>query len=225
MKQETLIWTRAKHPNIHTFLGFRVASEPQLIGPWCKNGNLSDYLVFNPQLSTYDKLRLIHQSALGLTYLHNLLPPICHGDIKPENILINDSGEAAISDFGLSRVIESLEVHTGLTTSGGTKGTFVYCAPELAVGLEDRPTCESDVYSFGGLTLSVMSGEVPYHGIKSAGVILKRIMEGKVPQPSDHKAIPGNDTLWSLMRNCWKNEASDRPSMRDVITEVCTVSD
>lgn len=51
MKRETLIWTRAKRRNIHTFLGFRLASEPQLIGPWCKNGNLSGYLIFNPQLS------------------------------------------------------------------------------------------------------------------------------------------------------------------------------
>ncbi|KAG9037376.1 hypothetical protein FS837_001440 [Tulasnella sp. UAMH 9824] len=156
MKRETLIWKRANHRNVHTFLGFRLAYEPQLISPWCSNGNLSDYLVFNPQLSTFNKLKLVHQSALGLEFLHGRNPPICHGDIKPQNVLINDACEAALSDFGLSRVIEGWEIRTGLTTSGGgLKATNAYTAPELFTAEKPKPSLEADIYAFGGLILAV----------------------------------------------------------------------
>ncbi|KAG8909655.1 hypothetical protein FRC00_009707, partial [Tulasnella sp. 408] len=152
MKRETLIWARAKHPHVHTFLGFRLSDEPQLISPWCSQGNLNDYVARHGNLSRNEKLRLIRQAALGLAYLHDQDPPICHADIKPENILINDSLDAVLSDFGVSRVLDSLAEHTGLTTTGGgVHGTYPYTAPELfnpmLLGeecLEAKPTCESD---------------------------------------------------------------------------------
>lgn len=80
-------------------------------------------------------------------------PPICHADIKPENILINAWLEAVLSDFGLSLVLEELGVPSGLTTSERVKGTLNYMAGELFLGA--KPTRESDVYAFGGLILTV----------------------------------------------------------------------
>lgn len=81
---------------------------------------------------------------------------MCHADIKPENVLINNSGEAALSDFGLSRVLLGLNMHSGLTTGTGVRGTPGYMAPELFDDDNtDGPTCKSDVYAFGGLILAV----------------------------------------------------------------------
>ncbi|KAG8929025.1 Receptor-interacting serine/threonine-protein kinase 2 [Tulasnella sp. 417] len=105
----------------------------------------------------------IHQAGLGLAYLHQRDPPICHGDIKPENILINDSMEAVLSDFGSSRVMDSLADHTGLTTTDGDhRGTLRYTAPELfnpqILGGDPSvlvTTCKTDVFAFGGVILTV----------------------------------------------------------------------
>lgn len=97
--------------------------------------------------------RQIHQTACGLAYLHSRTPPICHADIKPENILVNNQHEATLSDFGLSRVLEGLGVSSGLTTTERVKGTLNYMARELFEG--EKPNLETDVYAFGGLILTV----------------------------------------------------------------------
>lgn len=68
---------------------------------------------------------------------------------------MNDSEEAALSDFGLSRVLQSLDTRTGLTTSGGARGTHYYMAQELFAEDTPRANRESDVYAFGGLILRV----------------------------------------------------------------------
>lgn len=61
--------------------------------------------------------------------------------------------EAVLSDFGLSMVLEGLGVPSGLTTTERVKGTLNYMASELFEG--EKPSCESDVYAFGGLILTV----------------------------------------------------------------------
>lgn len=96
-----------------------------------------------------------YQAACGLEYLHSRSPPICHGDIKPQNVLINDELEAALSDFGLSRVLREVSEPSELTSSEAVKGTLNYMAIELLSEEEARPTPESDVYAFGGLILTV----------------------------------------------------------------------
>lgn len=67
--------------------------------------------------------------------------------------MIQDDLSAAITDFGVSRVMTSLGAHTGLTTEG-SGGTAGFQAVEL-FSEESRPTKASDVYAFGGLILSV----------------------------------------------------------------------
>lgn len=103
-------------------------------------------------------LSQIYQAAYGLEHLHSRTPPISHADVKPENVLVNDWCEAVLSDFGLSRVLHGLDIPSGFTTSETVKGTFRYKARELFDG--EQPTCESDVYAFGGLVLTVSSCKV-----------------------------------------------------------------
>lgn len=99
----------------------------------------------------------VFQAACGLEHLHAQKPPICHADIKPENVLVNDILQAALSDFGLSRVLDVFGHRSGFTTSEGVKGTYNYIAPELFNDEKPRPTPETDVYAFGGLILNVSS--------------------------------------------------------------------
>lgn len=75
-----------------------------------------------------------------------------HGDIKPDNMLVNDSQEAAICDFGLARIIQ--EMQTGFTTTAQGQGGKGYLDPEL-LDCEEKKTTHSDVYRFGGLVLYV----------------------------------------------------------------------
>lgn len=70
-------------------------------------------------------------------------------------MLINDELEAALSDFGLSRVLLGLEESSGLTTTGVVRGTLRYMAGELHLDETLRPNLETDVFAFGGLILTV----------------------------------------------------------------------
>lgn len=77
-----------------------------------------------------------------------------HGDIKPDNVLVTDSCEAALCDFGLARTIQ--EMSTGLTTTGRAIGAKGFVPPEHrdCEGPVEM-TSRSDVFAFGGLTLHV----------------------------------------------------------------------
>ncbi|KAG9048233.1 hypothetical protein FS837_000432 [Tulasnella sp. UAMH 9824] len=218
IKREVFIWSRANHPNVHPFLGYRTVPQPMLVSPWCQHGNLSDYLRDNPNLARADKLKLISQAAYGLQHLHSLDPPICYGDIKSENVLINDRLEAVISDFGLGRVMTAVGFDTGLTTSETPKGNFAYLAIELVAGDSSRESREADVYAFGGLVLAAMSGKPPFGGMRRPKALL-RILKGEQPTPVEHPGLPRSDALWSLMRRCWDPNPGARPTMKEVAQE------
>ncbi|KIO24527.1 hypothetical protein M407DRAFT_45629, partial [Tulasnella calospora MUT 4182] len=209
IKREMLVWSQTRHKNLQPLLGYRSEPHPRLISPWCRHGNLTDYVRANPELSRLDKIRLIHQAACGLDYLHSRTPPICHADIKPENVLINVSLEAALSDFGLSRVLQGLGVPSQFTTSETVKGTRNYMAGELFSG--EKPTLNSDVFAFGGLILTVMSGKPPFRDLHEASILF-RVMNDQPPRPEEHPDLSSSDPLWSLMRRCWKASPSARPT-------------
>lgn len=146
-----------------------------LVSPWCSNGDLAKYVLTNSQLTRDEKLKLVSKSmfrivsiaqrsclslmgkfcgaARGLSYLHSRDPPIFHGDIKPQNVIIQDNLEAALCDFGISKVILDADKHCGLTTRNICSGTSGYQSKEI---LNDGPpTTAADVYAFGGLILAV----------------------------------------------------------------------
>lgn len=77
-----------------------------------------------------------------------------HGDIKPDNVLVTDAGEAAWCDFGLARTIQ--EISSGFTTTGQTLGGKGFIPPEYMDG--DGPVkaiSRGDIFAFGGLILHV----------------------------------------------------------------------
>jgi len=102
IRREVATWRAAKHPNIVPFLGLSCDFDRPnmlcMVSPWFRNGNIVDFLKTRPGV---DKLALVKDVATGLSYLHGR--SIIHGGIKGSNILINDSGEASLLDFGRSR--------------------------------------------------------------------------------------------------------------------------
>ncbi|KAG8948602.1 hypothetical protein FRC04_009505 [Tulasnella sp. 424] len=218
--RQSKAWASVRHRNVLAFLGCRLGKEPCIVLPWCRNGNITMYLAQHPEMQRIDKIVLLHQASLGLRHLHTLFPTISHGNICPENILINDPGEAVISDFNLSKVVE--EESTGISTSGAQwSKTSGYTAPELLMSdSELLAPLPVDIYSFGGTTLAVMSGLLPHHrifGRGSRGRFFLAIMGGAVPVPSDHPNLPDTDPLWELMNMCWTFDPKERPSINEVV--------
>ncbi|KAG8905545.1 hypothetical protein FRB99_008744 [Tulasnella sp. 403] len=188
--REMLVWCKLEHPNILKFIGFHMDERSGLayfVCPWVVNGDITNYLANNPNVDTIEKLRLLQDTAEGLKYLHESVPPICHGDIKAANVLVSEYGHAMLCDFGLAQVIDE-EYHSGLTTSDGFKGSIRWCSPEIFEG-QPRST-ESDVWAWSYLVFEVLTGKIPYHNEKREGTIVLQVMQGLVPQHSDHPEIP-----------------------------------
>ncbi|KAG8954792.1 hypothetical protein FRC00_005724, partial [Tulasnella sp. 408] len=167
-----------------------------LVSPWCKNGNLATFVDSHPELVRKDKLKLLCHAARGVIHLHSHQPPIFHGDIKPQNVIVQDNLEGALCDFGISKVILGPGRHSGLTTSNNSGGTLGYQAKELLEN--DASTSAVDVYAFGGLILATMSGKPPFWKKRDTAKILA-IYEDRIPEPVDHTQLPPTDSLWDLM--------------------------
>ncbi|EJD36959.1 kinase-like protein, partial [Auricularia subglabra TFB-10046 SS5] len=128
--RELRAWRAVQHPYILPLLGFNDSNgnDPLLlITPWMTNGNLTEHLRRYPGA---DRPRLVHQIAEGLSYLH-MVAKIVHGDLKGENILVSQTGDPLVADFGLSTLIEKTD-EEGTTESAIRQfSTFVFSAPEL----------------------------------------------------------------------------------------------
>ncbi|KAG8899006.1 hypothetical protein FRB99_006973, partial [Tulasnella sp. 403] len=154
--QELDVWAKLDHPNILPLLGFHLSSrldEAWLVSPYASNGNIFEYLE-RTQLGLDSRLELAKDTAKGLEYLHTRTPPICHGDIKSLNVLIDTSGHAMLCDLGLAKATDASVVSTkSKSTNDG--GTIRYCSPEL---FDDgsQPTLKSDIWAWG-------SGNIKYY--------------------------------------------------------------
>lgn len=99
------IWKTLQHPNVLELLGASSASSDPpwfFVSPYYRNGSLVTYLKGLPSLDGVDLLKMIHQIAKGMAYLHGR--GILHGDLKAANVLVDDKGHCIISDFGQSEM-------------------------------------------------------------------------------------------------------------------------
>ncbi|KAF9644320.1 kinase-like protein, partial [Thelephora ganbajun] len=94
--QEAVMWRRMIHPNVLPLLGITTAPF-QLISNWIPGGDLPQYIKKHPDA---DRLGLLSDIARGLCHLHSC--NVIHGDLKGRNVLVDNSGQACIADFGLA---------------------------------------------------------------------------------------------------------------------------
>jgi serine/threonine protein kinase len=103
---------------------------------------------------------------------------IVHRDIKPQNLMIDESGVLKVADFGLARTVQRAKA---LTQAGFVIGTMSYMAPEQLVGgdLDAR----TDLYAVGVVLFECLTGRQPYEA-KNPVAILAALSEQKVPDVS-----------------------------------------
>lgn len=117
------------------------------------------------QLTSGKAIFIAKQVAQGLTEAHRL--GVIHRDLKPQNIMIDEDGNARIMDFGIARFIDSDK----LTGSGVMIGTPEYMSPEQAeIKDVDKRT---DIYSLGVVMYEMVTGQVPFEGETPLSIVMK----------------------------------------------------
>ncbi|GJX30405.1 probable LRR receptor-like serine/threonine-protein kinase [Tanacetum coccineum] len=168
-----------RHMNLVIFQGYYWSSSMQLIlSDFASNGNLYDNLhgvgypgtstgVRNSELNWPRRFKIALGTARALSYLHHdCKPQILHLNLKSNNILLDQSYEPKLSDYGLVKLLPLLDNY-GLTRFHNAVG---YVAPELAQSMRLSDKC--DVYSFGVILLELVTGRKPVESLDGHEVVV-----------------------------------------------------
>ncbi|KIO20911.1 hypothetical protein M407DRAFT_81035, partial [Tulasnella calospora MUT 4182] len=211
-------WGQLSHPNLLQFIGYKIVDGTHwMVSQWCQHSDVTRYIANNPEIMNSGKLKLLCDAARGLTYLHSLVPPVVHGYIKPNNVLVKDNLEATLCDLGDLEIFHG--VRKRFSREMGNWDGAAYRSKELLVD-EAAPVTSADVFAFGGLILAVMSGKNPLWQRRNDIVRMVAVCSGETPRPADHPLLPEIDPLWNLLNKCWSAEPEDRPSMKHVLQQV-----
>ncbi|XP_078610280.1 uncharacterized protein LOC144881242 [Branchiostoma floridae x Branchiostoma japonicum] len=188
-----------------------------LVMDYMENGSVWDLMCRVKHVPWWAlKWRILHETILGMNFLHSLDPQIIHRDLKSQNIMLDEDFHAKISDFGLSKYKHLASKSQG--TEVCLAGTITHIPPEYLVDMHLKAGEKFDVYSFGILIWEILTGQEPYQNGQNSAHIRLGVINGQRP---DKKAIPkvGPNELsffTTLMEECWSTCPGERPPFRDV---------
>jgi serine/threonine protein kinase len=182
--QEAKAAAGLNHPHICTIYEIDEADEQTFISmEYIKGQSLKDKLESSP-LTIDEAKDIALQIAAGLEKAHK--KGIVHRDIKPANIMINDEGQAKITDFGLAKLSWGVD----LTKPSTIMGTVAYMSPEQAKGEEvDHRT---DIWSLGAMLYEMLIGERPFKKDREHALIYSILNENPRPITSLRSDIPSH---------------------------------
>ncbi|MFB4162616.1 Stk1 family PASTA domain-containing Ser/Thr kinase [Alteribacillus sp. JSM 102045] len=171
--------TSLAHPNIVNI--YDVGEEENLyyiVMEYIEGETLKEKIQKQGPLPLEHAVQLMEQILGAIGHAH--ANGIVHRDIKPHNILLNHSGDAKVTDFGIARAASAATI----THTNSVMGSVHYLSPEQAKG--GRITAQSDIYSLGVVLYEMVTGSLPYTGDSAVSIALKHLQE-PLPLPSEKR--------------------------------------
>lgn len=193
------------HPGIATVFDYNEELDPSgdrlasLVMELIDGEPLSKYVAHRSHLTSLQTLDIIAQTASALEAAHDR--GIVHRDIKPANLLIRKDGSIKITDFGIARAADDVN----LTQTGAMLGTVQYMAPEQLSG--SRGSSASDIYSLGIVAYFCLVGQTPFYGMDPMAAALAHTRDPIPPLPS---TVPGG--LRDLVGAMLEKDPKQRPA-------------
>jgi serine/threonine protein kinase len=171
---------RLKHPNIVGIIDYGFYQDsPYIVMDFIPCGAVQPERGI--PMNYIQVARLLAPVARALDYAHQR--GIIHRDIKPSNILLCETGDPMLSDFGIAKILD-IGGDQRLTSTGLAIGTPDYMAPEQWLG---KPLPQSDIYGLGIVFYELITGRRPYSAETPPAVMLKQATE---PLPDPHQFVP-----------------------------------
>ncbi|XP_011866588.1 PREDICTED: serine/threonine-protein kinase mos [Vollenhovia emeryi] len=196
--------TILRHANIVKILSVEQGSSLSLITMELCGTSLQDRLQ-ESALSKEERVSIWRDIASALQFCHD--SGVIHADVKATNILMAANGQAKLTDFGSSILVDELHV------SIRPRGTPGYAAPEVLRG--DVPTFAADIYSLGIVAWQMLSREVPFHGLHIHTVIYISVKGTRPKDEALDDEFAGR--YKELFRAAWSQNVADRPSLGEII--------
>ncbi len=189
------------HPHICPILDYgEIDGIVYTVMPYFDGGSLADKVQKQGSVDALLVAAAAAQVACGLDYAHRR--GIVHRDVKPDNVLFDEDGNAIITDFGIA----TARFQGRLTASGRAMGTPHYMSPEQAMGklIDGR----SDVYAMGIMLYESLAGYPPFDGADSFSVGYKQVHEKPVALNEANKRVPA--ALSAVVMHCLEKNPADR---------------
>lgn len=159
---------------------------------------------YSPDTSDWKhSAELVQSIAQAISHAHSC--GIVHRDLKPSNILLSESNEPKIADFGLAkRLLDSDD----LTATGEVLGTPAYMSPEQAKGHGNSANVLSDIYGVGAILYYLLTGNPPFPSDDPSTVIYRVIHDPVVPVRNRVQSVP--EDLAVIAEKCLSKVPRDR---------------
>lgn len=207
-QREALSASSLSHPNIVEV--YDVGEDNgsyYIVMEYIEGKHLKELIKKRTKLTISEVIDIMSQICDGLAVAHDSY--IVHRDIKPQNIMILDSGLIKITDFGIAMALNS----TQLTQTNSVMGSVHYLPPEQASG--KGATMQSDIYSMGIMMYELLTGTLPFRGDNAVEIALKQL---KDPLPDIRQVLPDvPNSIYNILKKATaknpKNRYSDAREM------------
>jgi eukaryotic-like serine/threonine-protein kinase len=206
-RREAITIAHLNHPNIVSVHSVRAAEGLHFFVMRCIQGRSLDQIIADAgKLPLPIARSILSQVGSALAYAHRF--KVVHRDIKPANIIIDEEGNAVVTDFGIAKVAEGpSQTHTGFMV-----GTPAYMSPEQCTG--GKVSGASDQYSLGAVAYELVTGLPPFTG--STYTVIQAHVE-QTPRPlRDHCDCP-EELENAILRMLAKNPDDRWPGMSQAL--------
>ncbi|KAL5206059.1 hypothetical protein ABZP36_034268 [Zizania latifolia] len=227
---EAAVLGKIRHPNLLPLRAYYLGpkGEKLLVLDFMPKGSLSAFLHGRPPNSSIDwetRMTIAKGTARGLAFLHDDMT-IFHGNLTSSNVLLDDSTNPKIADFGLSRLMTPA-ANSNVLAAAGALG---YRAPELSK--LKKASAKTDVYSLGVIILELLTGKSPADTTNGMDLpqwvasIVKEEWTSEVfdlELMRDADAGPAGDELVDTLKlalHCVDQSPSVRPDAREVLRQL-----
>lgn len=164
--------------------------------------------------------RYVQQAAQAVQFAHD--HGVLHRDIKPSNILIDASGAARVTDFGLAKNVadnQSDGAGDQLTVTGQLLGTPAYMAPEQIRGPHSAVGAACDVYGLGAVLYELITGEPPFRGATNVETLID-VLDAEPQLPRRINADVPRELETIAMKCLEKDPANRYPTAQAVVDDI-----